>query len=207
MAIDTDERPNIEERYLVTAVTSNLKIDLDRASGADIIGAAGMVKNQLGLALMHLRAEWDRTDKPRKKTPAEVGARAAQFRGIKDKEAKKRARTEALVWHAAALRQRAAALSGRSVVLGLLTDWAALHGVDVDLLPPALFHWLSPGCPVCDGHGLHKIPDAPSLGNKSCLHCNGTGTWPRPLGAERIHNHIKSCLGKVPGAVRGKLYG
>jgi hypothetical protein len=173
----------------------------------DVILAAGMVKNQLGHALIHLRAEWDRTDKPRKRTPAEIAKRAAELPDKKGRPDVRRATVEAMVWHAGAMRERASKLAGRNLVLGLLRDWAKECEVDEDLLSPALFHWLAPKCPVCDGHGKFRMPDAPALGRQNCKHCGGHGTWPRPLGAEQIHSHIKSCIGRVKGGMSGKLRG
>lgn len=212
MATVIDERnppPSIEERLLVASNTSSLLVD-SLHHGADILVAAGLAAkngNQLGLALVHLRAEWDRTDKPSKKTPEEIAEHAKAMKDKKGRPDKRRAHAEAIAWHARAMRDRALKLSGRSAVMGLLTDWAMLRQVDLDLLSPALFHWLAPACPVCGGHGKMKFQDAPTLTDKTCIHCHGTGTWPRPLGAERVHDHIKSCVGKVPKAIREKLYG
>jgi hypothetical protein len=205
---DTEERPSLEERYLAATNTSNLTVATDRANGAaDVILAAGLVRNQLGHALIHLRGEWDRCDKPAKWTPAQIAKRAAELPDKKGKPDVRRANVEALVWHARAMRDRASRLTGRSQVLGLLTEWALLHGVEADLLSPALFHWLSPACPVCEGRGKMKIPDTPSLSNKSCNHCNGSATWPRPLGAERIHDHMRKCLGRAKSQMSHALYG
>jgi hypothetical protein len=206
---DTDDRACIEERLLVASNTSSLKIDVARSNGADIILAAGMSArgNQLGFALIHLRGEWDRCEKPRKRTPAEISARAAVLKDKKGRPDIRRAAIEAMVWHASAMRERAAKLAGRSAVIGLLTLWAEERGIDRDLLSPALYHWLAPKCPACDGHGNPKIPDTPSLSAKRCQHCQGVGEWPRPLGAQAIHDHIKSCVGKANGGTGRALYG
>jgi hypothetical protein len=50
------------------------------------------------------------------------------------------------------------------------------------------------------------MDDAPVLG-KQCHYCNGSGTWPRPLGAERIHDWLKGCVGKAKGERAGLMYG
>jgi len=207
MAIDTQERPTLEERHLTATNTSDLTIDPDRRTQADVILAAGMVRNRLGHALIHLRAEWDRTDKPRKWTAADIAKRAAQIPDKKGKPDVRRATVEATVWHATAMRERAQKLAGRNLVLGLLAEWAHFYGVDADLLSPAVFHWLAPQCPVCEGHGLHRMADSPVLSKRQCLHCHGTGAWPKPLGADRVHSYIKSCLGKAKGDMAHRLYG
>jgi hypothetical protein len=209
MATDIDERPTIEERHLAAANTSDMTLDPNRRGQADVILAAGLAArgNQLGHALMHLQAEWDRCDKPPKRSAAWIAARAAQVPDKKGRPDIRRAAIEAMVWHSGAMRQRAMALSGRSVVIGLLTDWAALRGIDPDLLSPAVFHWLAPRCPACEGLGKRPVLYGKEQSKESCNHCRGVGDWPRPLGADEIHSHIKSCLGKVRGGMSGALYG
>jgi hypothetical protein len=206
---DTEDKPCIEERLLVASNTSSLKLDVARSNGADIILAIGMSArgNQLGQALIHMQGEWDRCAKPHKRTPAEIAARAKLLKDKKGRPDVRRAAIEAMVWHAGAMRDRASRLTGRSVVMGLLTEWAQARGIDCDLISPALYHWLSPGCPACDGLGNPKIPDTPSLSAKRCSYCDGQGKWPRPLGAEAIHSHIHQCIGKAKGGAGRALYG
>jgi hypothetical protein len=202
----TGERPTIQERYTSATNTSDLTIAADRTGQGDVILAAGMVRNRLGHALIHLMAEWDRTDKPRKRTAGQIAARAIALKDRHGKPDHRRAAIEAMVWHASAMRQRAATLAGRNQVLGLLQEWAALHGVDPDILSPAIFHWLAPTCPACDGHGKMRIPETPVLG-KRCNHCDGIGRWPAPLGATRVHQYMAACLGKARAEMVKRMYG
>lgn len=203
------ERPTVEERYATASVTSDLTYEPnpERHNALDVVIAAGLERNhRLGHALIHMRAEWDRCDKPAKRTEVEIAARAAQIPDKKGRPDMKRARAEALVWHSQAMREKAKALSGRSVVVGLLTDWALARGVDVDLLSPAIFHFLAPTCPVCGGLGKLRRQDAPVLG-ANCYHCRGEGTWPRPLGAQAIHEYLKRCLNSAAGGLAGRMRG
>lgn len=195
MMIESD-KPGLDERYIVASNTSNLRLSPDRICSATHLIAAGLVGNRMGAALVHLNSEWDTADKPRKMTEAEILSRAGDLPKRKDKPDVNRARTEALVGYAVAMRNRAHQMRGWLPALAILREWAEARGVDADLLSPALYHWLAPTCPVCDGHGKRRLPDAPVLG-KQCNHCNGTGTWPRPLGAERIHDWLRGCLGKA----------
>jgi hypothetical protein len=201
----TEAPPCIEERYLAASNTSDLTMDADRRGHGDLIAAAGFVHNQLGLSLLHMQGEWDKCDKPRKRTTAEIAMRALAFKDKKGRPDLRRATIEAMVWHASAMRERAAKLSGRSVVVGLLTDWAIERGIDVDLISPALFHWLAPACGACEGRGKYRIPDSPALSNKSCNHCGGAGTWPRPLGAQDIHDLMKTAIGSAKGRIGGAM--
>ena len=201
----TESPPCIEERYLAASNTSDLTMDADRRGQGDLVGAAGFVDNQLGLALLHMQGEWDRCDKPRKRNVAEIAVRATAFKDKKGRPDLRRATVEAMVWHASAMRERAAKLSGRSVVVGLLTDWAMERGIDVDLISPALFHWLSPTCPACDGHGKKQVPYGEEPSKENCPHCRGAKEWPRPLGAHDIHTHIKTCIGSAKGRIGGAM--
>ena len=74
-------------------------------------------------------------------------------------------------------------------------EWAGRRGVDPDLLSPTLYRYLAPACPVCDGLGKMRLPDAPGLG-KQCTACNGTGEYALALGGDRVMSWLKSCAGK-----------
>ncbi|MFA7291891.1 MAG: hypothetical protein WC023_06540 [Rhodocyclaceae bacterium] len=204
MAIDTQDPPTVEERYTAATNTSDMTFSPHRRGQADVIGAAAMVakRHQLAEALVHLRGQWDKIDKPRKRTAADIAKRAAEIPDKKGKPDLRRATIEAMVWHASAMRACAARLGGRNATLGLLTEWARENGVDTDLLSPALYHWLAPKCPACDGRMFLRLPDAPSLTNRKCDACAGTGEWPKPLGAHAIHAHIRRCLGDLFGGQR-----
>lgn len=190
-------KPGLDERYIAATNTSDLTLNPDRICAATHLIAAGLLGNRMGEALAHLRGEWDASDKPRKLTELEIVGRAGALPKRNGKPDVKRARMEALVGYATAMRHRAHRMRGWSPALVLMAEWAAARGVDADLLSPSLYHWLSPTCPVCDGHGVRKMADAPTLSAKQCYHCNGAGSWPRPLGADRIHEWLKSCIGKA----------
>jgi hypothetical protein len=189
--------PGLDEQYLIATNTSNLTLNPDRVCAATHLIAAGLTGNRMGEALSHLRAEWDAADKPRKMTEAEILTRANDFRDRKGRPDVKRIRTEALLGYAVAMRHRAHALRGWLPALTIMGEWAQMRGVDVDLLSPALYHWLHATCPVCDGRGHRRLPEAPVLEKKQCYHCNGSGSWQRPLGAEPIHDWLATCIGNA----------
>lgn len=198
MLADTNnDRAGLDEQYIVATNSSDLTLNPDRVCSATHLIAAGLLGNRMGAALVHLRSEWDAADKPRKMTEGEIVLRAGAMPKRHGKPDVKRARTEALIGYAVAMRHRAHRLAGWLPALSIMAEWAQLRGVDVDLLSPSLYHYLNPTCPVCDGHGVRKIPDAPSLSAKQCHHCDGAGTWPRPHGAERVHNWLRGCVGKA----------
>jgi hypothetical protein len=200
------DRATVDEQYATASNTSDLTVDPNHRRAVDVIIAAGMTRNRLGQALANLRSEWDGCAKPPKRTQAQIEARAKELADKRGKPDLRRAKVEALVWHATAMRERAMKLRGRAVVLGLLTEWAVIRGIDVDLLSPALFHWLAPHCPACDGLGRIRREDAPVLGQQ-CNHCHGSGQWMRPMGAGVIHEYIADALGKAKAGMVGRLRG
>jgi hypothetical protein len=197
MLADTNDRPSLEEQYLLATSSSNLTLNPDRTCAATHLIAAGLTGNRMGEALSHLRSEWQSAGKPRKATEAEILKRAETLPKLRGKPDVKRARTVVLVEHAAAMRKRAHQLLGWAPTMRLLLEWAVARGIEPDILSPALYHWLAPACPVCDGHGQRKLPDAPVLSTKRCNHCAGTGKWPRPPGAEVVHDWLQRCAGKA----------
>jgi hypothetical protein len=201
MTYQTSDRPSSEELYILATNTSDLTLNPDRTCSATHLIAAGLLGNRMGQALVHLRSEWDGSAKPRKATEDEITFRAALLLSIlgvghKGKPDVKRARGEALVMHATAMRHRAHQLVGWTRAMALLIEWAEQREVDRNLLSPALYHFLNPTCPMCDGRGAMRMPDAPALG-KQCPHCRGVGKWPRPLGAQQVHDWLASCQAKA----------
>lgn len=191
-----ENRPSLDERYISATNSSDLSLNPNATCDATHLIAAGLAGNRMGSALLHLQAEWHKAGKPRKWTESEILARAEVHPKRQGKPDVKRARTEALLAYATALRKRAHGLNGWIPALVIMGEWADQRGVDPDLLSPALYHFLAPVCPVCDGHGKRRMEDAPVLG-KQCYHCNGAGMWPQPQGADRVQDWLKSCLGKA----------
>jgi hypothetical protein len=202
---DENERPNLDERYISATTASDLSMDYDRMGAVDHLIAAGLVGNRMGAALIHLVGEWGAAAKPPKWTPAEVQARADALPARNGKPDLKRARGDLIVARARALRQAYRTLPGRSDALAIMLEWATMRRVDPDLLSPALYHFLAPTCPVCDGHGKLRMEDAPVLG-KQCQHCQGAGTWPQPAGANRVSDWLKACAGKAKAQRAGLLF-
>lgn len=203
---NNNDRPGLDEQYIAATNASDLTLDPNHLCAADHLIAAALGGNRMGDALNHLRSEWDAALKPAKWTEADVSARAQTLPKRKGKPDLKMARGQLIVEHASALRGVYMRLAGRVVCLGILAEWAARRDVDADLLSPALYHYLNPLCPVCDGLGKLRHPDAPVLG-KDCHHCAGTGKWPRPLGAERVESFLKGSVGKAKAQRGQNLHG
>ncbi|HYD75753.1 MAG TPA: hypothetical protein VEB23_04975 [Ramlibacter sp.] len=205
MLADTNERPGIEEQYQTAGNTSDLTVDAERRGAGDVLIAAGWSDSRMGMALLRLHSEWDAAAKPRRMTDAQVRQLAATIPDARGKPNMSRARSEAIVWYARELRLLATSLKSRSGVLQQIHAWALLKGISADYVGPALFHWLSPVCPVCDGHGLRKVPDQPALSGKRCHACGGSGKSARPEGSTRIQNHLDYCVTVARHSLKARL--
>lgn len=201
-----ESKPGLEERYISATMASDLTVDAHRIGAVDHLIAAGLVGNRMGAALGRLLAEWGRIAKPPKRTESDIAARAQELPDKKGRADMKRARAEATVSYARDMRAAYLRIPGRADALAIMLEWAQLRSVDPDLLSPALYHWLSPTCLVCDGLGHLRMPDAPVLG-KQCHHCHGSGSWPRPQGAHRVAEWLTSCAGKAKSQRAGLLHG
>lgn len=192
-----NQRPGLDEQYIMATNASDLTVDADRTGAADHLIAAGLVGNRMGSILMHLVGEWAAADKPPKVSDAEIVGRAKLLPRLNEKGKLdlKRARAEALSIRNRAMRDAYLTLPSRPMALAIMTEWAQRRDVDPDLLSPTLYRYLAPACPVCDGLGAMKLPDAPGLG-KQCTACNGTGEYALALGGDRVMNWLKSCAGK-----------
>jgi len=73
---DNTDDPNpprtVEESYAVSASASNLRVDADRRTPADMVIAAGMNPYRMGLAIERLMSEWDCSAKPDPMTPKQI---------------------------------------------------------------------------------------------------------------------------------------
>jgi hypothetical protein len=205
----------LDEAYGIARHTSDMTVmgglvpEGHHNRNADVVMAAGMMaaagRNTLGMALLDLQKEWEACGKPPKRSQAQIEARAAEIPDRKGRPDLARAETEALMWHARAMRELAMKLRTRTTAMRLLLEWAQPRGIDPDLILPAVFHWLAPKCPACNGTG-RRAARWPLVG-AICKHCNGSTEWPRPFGAGVIHEHIADCLGKAKSGMAGKLRG
>lgn len=69
----------------------------------------------------------------------------------------------------------------------------------------ALTVWINDVCICCRGVGYERIPGTPTLSDRECRHCNGTGrTQPRGEFAEVLRD-LHSCADDVVGRIRARL--
>ena len=79
-----------------------------------------------------------------------------------------------------------------------------------ELAESTLRHWIVPVCPACLGRGYEKFADSPTLSDRECKHCRGTGHLPLDKAvkshlnlAEWLQFKMDSHVGAFVSAARG----
>lgn len=269
MAMDTMERPGVQEQYEVAGNTSDLRVEADKRGAGDVMIAGGYVAGvdvhgmsptRLGMALLRLHSEWSSAAKPKRPGDRQIEAIAASLKAQDEAEranrkrengelarlqglldgvegeqrfdllvaimeqtrmydagtlprpappsagkAELRARVEADRWFSNELRILANSLKSRSQVWVSLGPWAAANGIAEGSVAEALQMWLAPACPVCEGHGLRKAPNAPALSARQCHKCSGTGKTLHKGDVSRVLAHMDYCIGLARGSLKKRL--
>jgi hypothetical protein len=222
MLNENNEKPGVDEQYSSACSTSNLTVEADRKGAGDILVAAGWSPSRVGMALLRLHGEWDSMSKPRRIDVTSLAAltevikrqdiidkRTADRIGAPFKSpgsASVRASDLARKWYSAELQILAFGLKSRPVVWEQMQHWMNVKRVPADKVAAALAHWLNPTCMTCDGHGLRRVPDQPSLSARQCHKCNGTGHNPAPHGSTPILNYFDDCLQKARQSLKNRLH-
>ena len=167
--LNNEDRPGIEEQYGQACTSSNLRVEADRRSAADVLIASGMSNSRLGGALMRLRAEYGSDSVPRR------NASATDHRLMMGR-----------------LKTLPAVLSA---VAAQAHGWGIERPEAVALA--VVSHWLDNICRHCEGRGKEKIKDTPTLSGKNCKHCRGTGRIDLTHGSagRRMDGFIAACVG------------
>lgn len=224
-----DERPGVEETYLVASNSSNLRVEADRRGDGDMVIVAGWTHSRIGMALLRLHSEWDRAEKPRKPLPSMVALVAASMPRVQpahfvisvkamDKHWKKEparrvelAQQQAQRWYMGELVRLVGSLSSLASVRHQLTETALVWGVEqaIDVVPATIAYWLDQTCPHCHGLKFMQAAGAPALSARACKHCDGTGVAPVPHGqaGRRIANYMDFCVSCARGQLKERLRG
>ena len=177
--LNDNDRPGIAEQYCQATTSSNLRVELDRRSPADILIASGMSNSAMGAYLLRLRAEYGSDSVPRH------SATATDHRLMMSK----------LKTLPAVLR----AVSAKAYKWGIDRPEAVALAV--------VSHWLDDICRFCEGRGLDRIADTPALSSIRCRHCQGTGKIDITHGSSgrRMASYIADCVNIWGRRVSGRM--
>lgn len=230
-----DTPPTAAERYAIASGTSDLTVfggmvpeGHGSADGSVVLAAA--FASSLGVSLIRLKQEWDRSSKPSRPGPrllealtgyvrredmeakdeaernfSEVGPRIPGKWTAPKTPAAVRAVERANAWYDGEVRLLLGNLTTRRVVVESLNTWAALKGITSDEVAEGVLLWLHPTCQKCNGHGQRKVPNQPSLSGKLCHPCNGTGNAYRRPAVARVVNHMDYCESVAKGGIARAL--
>lgn len=148
----------IEEAYAKAINATDMTMKDGQRSGADIITAAGMVRNRLGVALLRLRAEWDSVAVP-------------DFSRYTDKNAYN---SDMILLFGSLKTWREARQRTHD-----LADMLNISTVTADRV---LWYFLDDVCDACEGRGYQVVEGARRLSDKQCPACHGTGRVSPPGG-------------------------
>jgi hypothetical protein len=220
---DPNPPPTAEESYATSAGASNLRVEADRRTPADMVIAAGMNQHRLGLALMRLMTEWDASAKPVPMTAKRIeelsrtypkqanGLVLAKGRDGKDEEVLPLvlAQREAAQWHShelGLLLQRMKSLP--FVRDGMLVE-ARSHGWEEPerIVASVLQWWLHKVCPVCNGSKFKVVAGTGRTGSKACSKCKGSGDRTPPHGwqGRKLLTYINVCRVAAIQGLQGKF--
>lgn len=155
MTSTEDSPPSVEEQYLSAGHSSNLRVEADRRSDADVLIAMGWSATRLGGALLRLHGEWDGAEKrPRM------------------------SETDLLL-----LRGKLKSLS--SVLVQVCDAMAKLGMADPEARAGAIVgYWLYQVCHTCHGLKFERVRNTPVLSATRCKSCQGSGLAWVPHGAD-----------------------
>lgn len=231
---DTDENPPVttDERYTAAVGQSNMRMELDRRSPADIITAAALHPYDIGRMLQRLRAEWDCQSF---KKPADAAtierisceytrepswsphaglvrqdireAKSGKVIGVEYVNPLVLAAKHAAEWRAheqGLVFQRLKTLPElRRVLCEWLGSESAAHTVAA-----VLRWWLSPNCPKCEGRKFKVATGTNRTTKHACNECTrpgriqGQAKIPHSGEGRRLLGFIGQCVADASRATR-----
>lgn len=173
--------PTVVEIYVSTASASNLRVEADCGSRADVLIASGWTNSEVGGALVRLRSEYDNAALPRiTVTESDHAAFVGKLKSL-------------------------------GLVLEQITMRAAFQRVErpYNVALAVVACWLDCVCRLCNGLRFDRIPGTPSLSNRGCKVCSGTGVNKIPYGdaGKQLHSYMLDCLNRWKSATGKRLRG
>jgi len=207
-----DEKRCVEETYTSAGNSSDLRVEAEVRSDADVLIAAGWSPTRVGMALLRLHSEWDKAEKPRRPAPGAITLLAATMpAGLKEAERVNMARRQAHDWYMDEMAKLVNKLKSLPAVRAQLTAYVPKWGIAEAAfkVPAVIAYWLDQTCPQCHGLKYQTIPGAPTLSNRACKACGGVGVAPIPHGHEgrRVANYMDDCVSRAQSSLKRRLRG
>lgn len=155
MTSTEDLPPSVEEQYLSATHSSNLRVEADRRSDADVLIAMGWSAKGLGGALLRLHGEWDGAEKRSRMSETDMILLRGKLKSL--------ASTLVLLCEA----------MGK---LGMQEPEARAGAI--------VGYWLHQACRSCNGLKFERVRDTPALSAIRCKSCQGSGLGWAPHGAD-----------------------
>lgn len=230
MMTTNDEKRGIEEMYVSATTSSNLRVEADRPSDADVIIAAGWSQARIGGALLRLHSEWDRVQKPRMAAPEAVKKLAesltfdqlakmridlgiATIGGMRPSHAVAEiaAEAQARAWFMNEMARLIGELKAlpdvRTQVTLQLLKWRVenAEAAAVDIIR----WWLTQICPACAGTKWQLAAGTNRQNGKACKACHGVGTAriPHEQVGRRCANWLDQCVERARARIGQRLSG
>lgn len=160
----TNEPRTVDEAYSSACTTSDLRVEEDRRSDADLLIAAGWNESRVGGALLRLVSEWHGVPKPTKPTRRQIAAMAEDlFRQSKGKDkslkaCSAQATDSAWEWYSDELERVASRLRTLPAVRAQVAHRAKLWSIEPadTVAMQAIGWWLIQRCEPCTS--CHWVP-------------------------------------------------
>lgn len=201
-----DEKRGVEEQYTSAMSSSNLRVEAERRSDADVIIAAGWSQSRIGGALLRLHTEWDSSEKPRMAT-FEHFMPALKTGTTKERKLQAHALAHRHNLHEMGLllgKLKALPDVRMQVTLQLLR-W---NVQDAEAKAPLIVRWwLAQTCPGCNGTKFQTVEGTNRHSAKVCRACSGTGLREIPHGHEgrRCANWLDQCVERARASIGRRL--
>lgn len=186
-----DDRKTVGEVYACAGSSSNLKVEADRRTDADVLISAGLSKAVIGGTLLRLRTEYDSAERLRSLKPVHFPRDDERYRALTP--------SELMMGKLKALPQ------ARQMMARQMTFWGV---ADAEAKAGSIIRWwLRPLCPQCHGTKEKVVPGSNRQSGRPCNACDGVGTTRIPHGQEgrRLANYLDECVVQAQKSIGKRL--
>lgn len=215
----TDDVITTDEQYSTATNASNLRVEADKRSQADILIAAGWSHSRAGMALLRLHSEYDGAKHAPAAAPDQLRRLVLSFdkgmppmvfsnkgQAAHDAANMRRALQMVAEWQlhetALTLGRLKTLPEARARLIAHVELWKRPVESPADLVADVLMWWLDSVCPVC--HGAERDRH----GKAVCPSCRGSGRRKLPQGeaGRKLANLIDDSLSAARTSIKKRLH-